>query len=85
MKLQTKAVLAFNFFVVLICACMGVLGYRSADEGFGMSLQMKAESNVQSIPPAIGESKTVCFTRATNNSTTQIRLSITWATFAKGT
>ena len=49
MKLQTKAVLAFNFFVVLICACMGVLGYRSADEGFGVSLQMKAESNVQSI------------------------------------
>ena len=49
MMLQTKAVLAFNFFVAIICACMGVLGYRSADEGFGISLQMKAESNVQSI------------------------------------
>ena len=49
MTLQTKAVVAFNFFVVVICACMGFLGYRSADEGFGISLQMKAESNVQSI------------------------------------
>lgn len=49
MTLQTKAVVVFNFFVVVICACMGFLGYRSADEGFGISLQMKAESNVQSI------------------------------------
>ncbi|MBR1730098.1 MAG: methyl-accepting chemotaxis protein [Selenomonadaceae bacterium] len=49
MSLQIKSVIFFNIFIALVCLCMGVLGYRSADEGFGFSLQMKAESNVQSI------------------------------------
>ena len=49
MNLQTKAVIFFNVFIALVCLCMGILGYRSADEGFGVSLQMKAESNVKSI------------------------------------
>ncbi len=49
MNLQTKAVVSFNFFIVLACICMGVLGYRSADNGFGVSLQNKASSNVKSI------------------------------------
>ena len=49
MSLRIKAVVFFNIFIALVCICMGVLGYRSADEGFGISLQMKAESNVQSI------------------------------------
>lgn len=49
MSLQTKSVVFFNVFIALVCLCMGILGYRSADEGFGVSLQMKAESNVQSI------------------------------------
>ena len=49
MKLQTKAVLGINTFIVIACLCMGVLGYRSAAEGFAKSLQMKAESNVKSV------------------------------------
>ena len=49
MNLQTKAVILFNVFIVLVCICMGILGYRSADNGFGVSLQSKASSNVKSI------------------------------------
>lgn len=49
MNLQTKAVISFNVFIVLVCLCMGILGYRSADNGFGESLQSKASSNVNSI------------------------------------
>ena len=49
MNLQTKAVVSFNVCIILACICMGILGYRSADNGFGMSLQMKAYSNVKSI------------------------------------
>lgn len=49
MNLQTKAVVSFNVFIVLVCICMGILGYRSADNGFGVSLQSKASSNVNSI------------------------------------
>jgi len=49
MKLQTKAVLGINVFIIIACLCMGILGYRSAAEGFAISLQMKAESNVKSI------------------------------------
>ena len=49
MKLQTKAVLGINIFIILSCLCMGILGYRSAAEGFSKSLQMKAESNVNLI------------------------------------
>ena len=49
MNLQTKAVVSFNVIIVLVCVCMAVLGYRSADNGFGISLQSKASSNVKSI------------------------------------
>ena len=49
MKLQTKAVLGVNLFIVIACLCMGVLGYRSAADGFAKSLQMKADSNVKSL------------------------------------
>ena len=49
MNLQTKAVVSFNVIIVLVCICMGILGYRSADNGFGVSLQSKASSNVKSI------------------------------------
>lgn len=49
MKLQMKAVIGINALIVLACICMGILGYRSADEGFGISLEMKAESNVKSV------------------------------------
>mgnify|MGYP007070310310 CR=1 FL=1 len=49
MRLQTKAVIGINVFIILSCVCMGLLGYRSAAEGFAQSLQMKAESNVKSL------------------------------------
>ena len=49
MKLQTKAVLGVNLFIVIACLCMGILGYRSAADGFAKSLQMKADSNVKSL------------------------------------
>ena len=49
MKQQTKAVLGINTFIVIACLCMGVLGYRSAADGFAKSLQMKADSNVKSL------------------------------------
>lgn len=49
MKLQTKAVIGINVFIILACICMGVLGYRNAEDGFAVSLQMKADSNVKSI------------------------------------
>ena len=45
MKLQTKAIILLDLFIVVACICMGVLGYRSADEGFDEALQMKAYSN----------------------------------------
>ena len=48
MKLQTKSVVSFNVFIILVCIIMGILGYRSADNGFGVSLQRKAGSNVKS-------------------------------------
>ena len=47
--MQTKAVIGINVFIVLACICVGVLGYRSAEEGFAVSLQEKADSNVKSI------------------------------------
>ena len=49
MKLQTKAVIAFNFFVVLICICMGFLGYKSAKNGLDTALQRTARSNINLI------------------------------------
>lgn len=49
MKLQAKAVIAFNFFVVLICICMGFLGYKSAKSGLDTALQRTARSNINLI------------------------------------
>ncbi len=46
MKLQTKAVLGVNLFIVIACLCMGVLGYRSAADGFAKSF---SKSKVQRI------------------------------------
>ena len=48
-SLRLRMTVLVNFIVVVVCICLGVLGYRSADEGFGVSLQLKAESNVKSI------------------------------------
>ena len=49
MKLQTKAVIAFNLFIVLVCVCMGGLGYISAEDGFNISLQKGVRSSLNSI------------------------------------
>ena len=49
MKLQAKAVIAFNAFIILVCICMGVLGYISAEDGFNISLQRGVRSGVNSI------------------------------------
>ncbi|MBQ7497612.1 MAG: methyl-accepting chemotaxis protein [Selenomonas sp.] len=49
MKLQTKAIILLDIFIVVACVCMGVLGYRSANEGFDEALQMKAYSNAVSF------------------------------------
>lgn len=38
----------FNVCIVVACIVMGVLGYRSAAEGFAVSLQQRADSNIQS-------------------------------------
>ena len=49
MKLQTKAVLGINIFIILVCLCMGILGYRSAAEGFAVSLRMKDRGRCYSV------------------------------------
>ena len=49
MKLQTKIVLAFNFFIVAVCVIMGFLGYRSSVDGLETSLQRSARSNINAI------------------------------------
>ena len=48
MNLRTKAVVGFSVFITAACILIGVLGYKSANDGFAQSLQMKAESNVTS-------------------------------------
>lgn len=45
-SLQKKAVIYFNCSIILACIAIGILGYKSAANGFAFSLQMKAESNV---------------------------------------
>ena len=49
MKLQMKAVIGVNVFIALACLCMGIIGFYSAEEGFALSLEMKADSNVKSM------------------------------------
>ena len=47
MKLQQKSVFGFNFFVVVVCVCMCYLGYRSANNGFEVSLADKASADMR--------------------------------------
>ena len=49
MKLQTKAVIAFNLGIILVCLCMGALGYTTAENGLEISLQRNAHSNINAI------------------------------------
>jgi len=41
MKLQGKAILAFNILLAVACVIVGVLGYFTADHGFGFALEQK--------------------------------------------
>ncbi len=49
MKLQAKALLAFNLFLVIACVIIGVLGFFTADNGFGYALGTKASHDLQEI------------------------------------
>ena len=49
MKLQAKAVIAFNFCIIFVCICMGALGYTTAENGLNVSLQRNARSNINAI------------------------------------
>ena len=49
MKLQTKAVIAFNIFIVLVCIIMGILGYNTVSNSLDVALQRTARSNSKLI------------------------------------
>ncbi len=49
MSLRAKTIVAISAIILISCVCMGVLGYRSASDGFAKSLEMKAHSNVRSV------------------------------------
>ena len=49
MKLQGKAILAFNILLAVACVIVGVLGYFTADHGFGFALEEKAIHDLEEI------------------------------------
>ena len=49
MKLQGKAILAFNVLLAVACVIVGVLGYFTADHGFGFALEQKAVHDLEEI------------------------------------
>ena len=49
MKLQGKAILAFNILLAVACVVVGVLGYYTADRGFGVALEEKAAHDLEEI------------------------------------
>ena len=49
MKLQGKAILAFNILLAVACVIVGVLGYFTADHGFGFALEEKAVHDLEEI------------------------------------
>ncbi len=49
MRLQGKALLAFNFLLALACIVVGLLGYFTADRGFGIALEGKAVHDLNEI------------------------------------
>ena len=49
MGLRTKSILFFDLCVVLICVCMALIGWQSANSGFNSALQTQAQSNVKLI------------------------------------
>lgn len=49
MGLKTKVIIAVNVAIIIVCICMGVLGYKSATDGFAKALEMKAQSDANSL------------------------------------
>ncbi len=49
MKLQGKAIMAFNILLAVACVIVGVLGYFTADRGFGFALEQKAVHDLEEI------------------------------------
>jgi Methyl-accepting chemotaxis protein len=49
MGLKLKAVLFVDACIILVCACIAFIGWRSADQGFDQALQMQAESNAMMV------------------------------------
>ena len=49
MKLQGKAILSFNILLAVACVIVGVLGYFTADHGFGFALEEKAVHDLEEI------------------------------------
>ena len=49
MKLQAKAAIFICTVLAIALIAVGLLGYRSADEGFNHALETKAKHDLQSI------------------------------------
>lgn len=49
MSLRAKTMVAISVIILITCVAMGLLGYKSASDGFAKSLEMKAHSNVLSV------------------------------------
>jgi methyl-accepting chemotaxis protein len=49
MRLKHKAIIGFNVFLLIVAVCVGVLAYRTANEGFKHSLEMKAEGDLHAF------------------------------------
>ena len=55
MNLRTKAMLALDALIVLVCMVMGAMNYMSASAGFNLALQSKAASNVKAALELIND------------------------------
>ncbi|MBQ7704397.1 MAG: cache domain-containing protein [Selenomonadaceae bacterium] len=53
MGLKNKVVISVNAAIILVCICMGIVGYNNANSGFDKALEMKAESDVKSLAEII--------------------------------
>ena len=49
MSLKTKAILAVNAIIIVVCIFMGIIGYFRAGEVFATALKMKASADVNSV------------------------------------
>ncbi|MBQ6296606.1 MAG: methyl-accepting chemotaxis protein [Selenomonadaceae bacterium] len=49
MSLKTKSILAVNTVIVIVCICMGIIGYFRAGEVFAQAMKMKASADVKAL------------------------------------